>query len=218
MWHFLLSSAQIYSHKIPECQCFWKMVEMFNLSSAHGLSRGKCCGINAFHVAGKCRRQVKKVTKFVKNVEIVEFHSWICNHREKCIQISINMPWIGSVIRDIVLEKEECWWYKTYYLFEKKTLTAQYHLAPGHWFLTRWKTLRFARIKQKITRITRLILHMFVPIVTYLSWSYKMVERNPINMNNKLDICKNIILVVVYKRLPHAMCWYLPRDRRTCRR
>ena len=32
---------------------------------------------NAFHAAGECRRQVKKLTKFVKNVEIVEFHDHI---------------------------------------------------------------------------------------------------------------------------------------------
>ena len=33
--------------------------------------------LNAFHVAGECRRQVKHVTKFVKNVKSVEFHDHI---------------------------------------------------------------------------------------------------------------------------------------------
>ena len=32
---------------------------------------------NIFHAASECRRQVKNVTKFVKNVEIVEFHDHI---------------------------------------------------------------------------------------------------------------------------------------------
>ena len=31
----------------------------------------------SFHAAGECRRQVKNVTKFVKNVEIVELHDHI---------------------------------------------------------------------------------------------------------------------------------------------
>ena len=48
------------------------------------------------HAAGEYRRHVKKVTKFVKNVKILEFHDHIWNHHEKCIQISTNMPGIGS--------------------------------------------------------------------------------------------------------------------------
>ena len=59
------------------------------------------CKLNAFHVAGACRRQVKIVTNFVKNVKIVGFHDHIWNHHEKCIQISTNMPGIGSLIREI---------------------------------------------------------------------------------------------------------------------
>ena len=60
--------------------------------------------LNAFHAAGECRqcrRHVKRLTTFVKYVEIVEFHDHIWNHHEKCIQISINMPGIGSLIREI---------------------------------------------------------------------------------------------------------------------
>ena len=38
---------------------------------------------------------MENVTNFVKNVKIVEFHDYIWNHREKCIQISTNMPGIG---------------------------------------------------------------------------------------------------------------------------
>ena len=57
--------------------------------------------INAIHAAGKCRRQVKNLTNFVKNDKIVEFHDHIWNHHEKCIQRSTNMPGIGSLIREI---------------------------------------------------------------------------------------------------------------------
>ena len=60
--------------------------------------------INAFHAAGECRRQVNRITYFVKNVKIVEFHDHIWNHHEKCIQISTNMPGIGSLICEIILE------------------------------------------------------------------------------------------------------------------
>ena len=37
---------------------------------------------------------------FVKNVKNVEFHDHIWNHHEKCIQMSTNMPGIGSLIRE----------------------------------------------------------------------------------------------------------------------
>ena len=54
-------------------------------------------------------RQVKNVTKLVKNVEIVEFHDHIWNHNEKCIQISTNMSSIGLVIPEITCEMLEFW-------------------------------------------------------------------------------------------------------------
>ena len=63
--------------------------------------------LNAFHAAGECRRQVKNLTHFVKNVKIVEFHDHIWNHHEKCIQQSTNMPGIGSLIREIDIKMSE---------------------------------------------------------------------------------------------------------------
>ena len=48
-------------------------------------------------------------TNLVKNVEIVKFHDHIWNHNEKCIQISTNMPGIGSLIREISVEIPEMW-------------------------------------------------------------------------------------------------------------
>ena len=63
--------------------------------------------VNACHAAGECRRQVKKLTKFVKNVKIVECHDHIWNRNEKCIQISTNMPSIGSLIREIAITISE---------------------------------------------------------------------------------------------------------------
>ena len=53
---------------------------------------------------GGSRRQVKNVSNFVKNVKIVEFHDNIWNHHNKCIQISTNMPGIGSLIREIAVQ------------------------------------------------------------------------------------------------------------------
>ena len=47
------------------------------------------------------------LTKFVKNVKIVEFDDYIWNHNEKCIQISTNMPGIGLVIPEITCEMLE---------------------------------------------------------------------------------------------------------------
>ena len=44
---------------------------------------------------------LKKCTNLVKNVKILEFHDLIWNHHEKCIQISTNMPGIGSLIREL---------------------------------------------------------------------------------------------------------------------
>ena len=62
---------------------------------------------NAFHAIGECRRQAKNLTKCVKNVEIVEFHDHIWNHHEKYIEISTNMPAIGSLIRQIAVKISE---------------------------------------------------------------------------------------------------------------
>ena len=59
------------------------------------------CTADAFHAADECRRQVKSVTKFVKNVEIVEFQDHIWSHHEKCIQKSTNMIGVGVLIREI---------------------------------------------------------------------------------------------------------------------
>ena len=56
--------------------------------------------LNAGPAAGECRRQTKNVIKFVKNCNILEFHDHIWNHHVKCIQISTNMPGIGSLIRE----------------------------------------------------------------------------------------------------------------------
>ena len=64
--------------------------------------------LNTYHAAGECRRQVKNWTTFVKNVESEEFHH-IWNHNEKCIQISTNMPGIGSLIREIDVKISEMW-------------------------------------------------------------------------------------------------------------
>ena len=63
--------------------------------------------LNAFHAAGECRRQVKKVTTFVKNVEIMEFHDHIWKHHGKCNQKSSNMPGIGSLIHEIDVKISE---------------------------------------------------------------------------------------------------------------
>ena len=43
----------------------------------------------------------------LKNVNILEFHDHICNHNEKWIQISTNMPGIGSLIREIFVKISE---------------------------------------------------------------------------------------------------------------
>ena len=56
--------------------------------------------INAFHAAGECRRQGTG-TKCSKNFKIPEFGDYIWNHHTKYIQISTNMPAIGSVIHKI---------------------------------------------------------------------------------------------------------------------
>ena len=47
------------------------------------------------HAAGECIRQVK-ISHKIKIVKIVEFHYYICNQYEKCIQMSTNMTGIVS--------------------------------------------------------------------------------------------------------------------------
>ena len=48
-------------------------------------------------------RRRKKLTHFVTNVKMMEFHYHIWNRHEKCIEISTNMPGIGSVNREIAV-------------------------------------------------------------------------------------------------------------------
>ena len=48
--------------------------------------------------------RVENVYKIATNLNILQFHSHIWNHYEKCIQISPNMPGIGSVIPEIAFE------------------------------------------------------------------------------------------------------------------
>ena len=62
---------------------------------------------NAFHAAGVTRLQIKYDTKCCKNVEIIEFQYNIWNHHGKCIQISTNMPCIGSLIREIKVKIQQ---------------------------------------------------------------------------------------------------------------
>ena len=80
----------------PECVSKKKFKRV-----VRGLDYEALC--NAFHAAGESTRQVKILTKFVKNVKIVEFHDHkiIWSHHEKCIQKSTNMPGVGSLIREI---------------------------------------------------------------------------------------------------------------------
>ena len=53
---------------------------------------------HAFHVAGKCRRQIKKLTNLVTDVNILEFHDHIWNHHVKYIDKCKNPPELGSFI------------------------------------------------------------------------------------------------------------------------
>ena len=63
--------------------------------------------INAFHATGECRRQVKNDTNFEKNVKIVKFHDHIWNHLKKHIEMSTNMPGMGSVIHELAVKISE---------------------------------------------------------------------------------------------------------------
>ena len=45
--------------------------------------------------------------KFVTNIRIVEFYDHIWNHNENRIQISTNMPGIGSLIPEIDVDISE---------------------------------------------------------------------------------------------------------------
>ena len=58
---------------------------------------------NSFH-AGKRVQTIGSNLKIVKNVRILEFHYHIWNQRDKCFQISTNMPSIGLIILEIAFE------------------------------------------------------------------------------------------------------------------
>ena len=54
---------------------------------------------NAYHAASVWADNRSKTSH--KNFKILELHEHIWNHHGKCIQISPNMPDIGSLIREI---------------------------------------------------------------------------------------------------------------------
>ena len=62
--------------------------------------------LNTYHAAGMSRRQVQHFLK-LSNVKILELHNHIWNHHDKCIQISTNMPSIGSLICEIHIKISE---------------------------------------------------------------------------------------------------------------
>ena len=49
----------------------------------------------------------QQFNKMYTNVKIVEFHDYIWNNNDKFIQISTNMPGIGSLIREIAVKISE---------------------------------------------------------------------------------------------------------------
>ena len=49
----------------------------------------------------------KILRKLLTNYQFVKFHHRIWNRNEKCIQISTNMPSIGSLIREIAVTISE---------------------------------------------------------------------------------------------------------------
>ena len=97
----------------------------------HTAEGGKISLFNAFHAAGEYRRQVKKWHKIFKNDNILEFHdTW--NHHGKCIQISTNMPGIGSLIRELDV---------TFLKFEKANTILQGHFKSINWNSTQQKKI-----------------------------------------------------------------------------
>ena len=59
--------------------------------------------INTHHAAG-AQTTARKCHKIVKNVNIIEFRSYIWNQGGKYIQISTNMPSIGSIIPETAVD------------------------------------------------------------------------------------------------------------------
>ena len=48
--------------------------------------------------------EATKCLKIVKSFDILEFYNRISIHREKCIQISTNMPSIGLIIPEVAFD------------------------------------------------------------------------------------------------------------------
>ena len=97
------SPAQNFSGK----STYTSFYQITKSRSSHRTSRKAQRSFNAFHAAGECRRQVKDLTNVVNFFKIVEFHDHVWNHHEKYIEISTNMPVIGSLIREINLKCEK---------------------------------------------------------------------------------------------------------------
>ena len=60
--------------------------------------------LNTLHAAGVRRRHISKCHKIVKNLTNFKFRYYVWFHHTICIQISTNMPSIGSVIPEIAFD------------------------------------------------------------------------------------------------------------------
>ena len=115
-WHrSILSSWPVLHGKFNQKQTLRRRFKHLNLTQASIRAQIQVVQVyfNTYHAADKSRRQVQNVAKFCpkcrKILKMLEFHYHIWNHHEKCIQISTNMPGIGSLICEIHVKITEIW-------------------------------------------------------------------------------------------------------------
>ena len=118
--------------------------------------------------------------------EFVEFHEYIWNQKEKCIQISTNRPGIGSYICEIDVDILEIWESKATFVGCIPPLQLAYRL-PVKWWLQKVHFLAY-------TSLVDAALHLKFNIFLIILVEHYMVTLNvpgkwPLKLDTNHDNC-----------------------------
>ena len=105
------------------------------------------------------RQQFKNVRNLSTNFKIVKSRDTIWNNHEKCIQISTNMPGIGSLIREIHV--------KVTGILESKTDFRSVKPMPAFKVLKLWSSFFFCQFYKMLLKKLCLVLDATINLMMY---------------------------------------------------
>ena len=128
------------------------------------------------------RHTGQNVHKIFKNIKILEFGDYIWNQHEKCIQISTNMPGVGSLIREIDVKIQK---------FEEES-----------------KIILLSKTSKTNARVLISIMcYYHVHFPTFLLYAKcQFIVRLFLSFECEVQVCKQLITVFAYVRHEYIVC------------